>query len=80
MLCRRDPATLRALDNLQRTQPWATVEKYLEAEIAQTMERLLSVREHAEMCVLQGRAQALKEFLAAARDAPSAISKTSGLA
>lgn len=78
MLCRPDVATLRALDNLRRTQPWQSVEKFLAAEIDQTVERLLASRDQAEMLTLQGRARALKDFLAAVRDAEATISKAPG--
>lgn len=78
MLHRPDQATLRDLDNLQRTQPWAPTRKYLERELAETMERLLVTRDQYEMWTLQGRAQVIKEFLALVRDAEKASNRGAG--
>lgn len=75
MLSKPQPEFFRGLVITTRQPGWVPVKQGLEAELQALYERMRDTRDDVDLRQLQGRAQALKDFLAIADAAPQLLDK-----
>lgn len=75
MLKTPDNAAYIALDQVTKLPRWVDIDKMIEAELTAILDRILGSSVTEELHELRGRAKALREFQAAAREAPTVLAK-----
>lgn len=75
MLTKPSPKAVKALHALKLSGHWAEISEYIESELSKVYDVLVSSPDEVTLRQMQGRAQALRDFMVMVRDAHKTLER-----